>query len=143
MVYVSSDAVFSGAGQVHYDESALPETITPYSVAKAAAETEVFAVHPKAVVARTSLIIGHGSEELQGEVKGTTGAATSVEQPLSTSAPVTYRFNRIGSQRKQRLGPAFSCRRFRGDRARNGCPRGGTPGSLRRNTAGGSPPSPR
>ncbi|MER5958945.1 hypothetical protein [Streptomyces sp. NPDC001893] len=47
MVYVSSDAVFSGAGQVHYDESALPETITPYSVAKAAAETEVFCGAPE------------------------------------------------------------------------------------------------
>ncbi|WP_329143161.1 sugar nucleotide-binding protein [Streptomyces sp. NBC_01456] len=59
MVHVSSDAVFSGA-QVHYDESCLPDPVTPYGAAKAAAETGVLAVHPKAVVARTSLIIGHG-----------------------------------------------------------------------------------
>ncbi|WDT90323.1 sugar nucleotide-binding protein [Streptomyces sp. SCSIO-PteL053] len=37
-----------------------PGPITPYAAAKAAAETGILAVHPKAVVARTSLIIGHG-----------------------------------------------------------------------------------
>ncbi|MFB7198263.1 SDR family oxidoreductase [Streptomyces sp. NPDC056240] len=63
MVHVSSDAVFSGAGQVHYDETCLPDPITPYGAAKAAAETGVLAVHPKAVVARTSLIIGHRRSE--------------------------------------------------------------------------------
>ncbi|MET9694708.1 sugar nucleotide-binding protein [Streptomyces sp. NPDC006514] len=59
MVHVSSDAVFSGA-RVHYDESSLPDPVTPYGAAKAAAETGVLAVHPKAAVARTSLIISHG-----------------------------------------------------------------------------------
>lgn len=59
MVQVSSDAVFSGAA-VHYDESARPDPVTPYGAAKAAAETGVLAVNPAAVVARTSLIIGHG-----------------------------------------------------------------------------------
>ncbi|MFB6677938.1 SDR family oxidoreductase [Streptomyces sp. NPDC056390] len=63
LVHVSSDAVFSGAGRVHYDESALPDPVTPYGAAKAAAETGVLAVHPKAIVARTSLIIGHGRSE--------------------------------------------------------------------------------
>ncbi|SER95729.1 dTDP-4-dehydrorhamnose reductase [Streptomyces sp. yr375] len=60
MVHVSSDAVFSGVGRVHYDESCLPDPVTPYGAAKAAAETGVLTVHPTAVVARTSLIIGHG-----------------------------------------------------------------------------------
>ncbi|MFF2524193.1 SDR family oxidoreductase [Streptomyces liangshanensis] len=60
MVHMSTDAVFSGVGRVQYDESCLPDPITPYGAAKAAAETGVLAVHPKAVVARTSLIIGHG-----------------------------------------------------------------------------------
>lgn len=59
LVHVSSDAVFSGA-RTHYDESSLPDPVTPYGAAKAAAETAVLAVHPEAVVARTSLIIGHG-----------------------------------------------------------------------------------
>lgn len=58
-VHVSSDAVFSGA-RVHYDESCLPDPVTPYGAAKAAAETGVLLVHPGAVVARTSLIIGGG-----------------------------------------------------------------------------------
>ncbi|MEU9000440.1 sugar nucleotide-binding protein [Streptomyces sp. NPDC048551] len=59
IVHVSSDAIFSGS-DVHYDESSLPDPITPYGAAKAAAETGVLAVHPKAAVARTSLILGHG-----------------------------------------------------------------------------------
>ncbi|MFE6713902.1 SDR family oxidoreductase [Streptomyces sp. NPDC057695] len=58
-IHVSSDAVFSGA-QVHYDESSLPDPLTPYGAAKAAAETGVLTVYPEATVARTSLIIGHG-----------------------------------------------------------------------------------
>ncbi|MDV5143284.1 sugar nucleotide-binding protein [Streptomyces sp. SBC-4] len=59
LVHVSSDAVFSGV-RVHYDESCLPDPLTPYGAAKAAAETGVLAVYPEAIVARTSLIIGHG-----------------------------------------------------------------------------------
>ncbi|WP_330302076.1 MULTISPECIES: sugar nucleotide-binding protein [unclassified Streptomyces] len=59
LIHVSSDAVFSGA-RVHYDESCLPDPVTPYGAAKAAAETGVLLVHPDAVVARTSLIIGDG-----------------------------------------------------------------------------------
>jgi dTDP-4-dehydrorhamnose reductase len=58
-VHVSSDAVFSGSRE-HYDESCLPDPVTPYGAAKAAAETGVLLVHPQAVVARTSLIIGGG-----------------------------------------------------------------------------------
>ncbi|GAB2913026.1 SDR family oxidoreductase [Streptomyces mayteni] len=57
LVHVSSDAVFSGA-RVSYDESCLPDPLTPYGAAKAAAETGVRLVHPDAVIARTSLIIG-------------------------------------------------------------------------------------
>jgi dTDP-4-dehydrorhamnose reductase len=59
LVHVSSDAVFSGS-RVHYDESHLPDPITPYGAAKAAAETGVRLVHADSVVARTSLIIGGG-----------------------------------------------------------------------------------
>ncbi|MFE7271895.1 SDR family oxidoreductase [Streptomyces sp. NPDC057623] len=59
LVHVSSDAVFSGS-RVHYDETCLPDPVTPYGAAKAAAETGVRLVAPGAVVARTSLIIGYG-----------------------------------------------------------------------------------
>ncbi|GAA2255268.1 sugar nucleotide-binding protein [Kitasatospora cystarginea] len=62
LVHVSSDAVFSGA-RVHYDESCLPDPLTPYGAAKAAAETGVRLVNPDAVVARTSLIIGDRRSE--------------------------------------------------------------------------------
>ncbi|MFH9819644.1 SDR family oxidoreductase [Streptomyces sp. NPDC017230] len=57
LVHVSSDAVFSGS-RVHYDESCLPDPVTPYGAAKAAAETGIRLLAPAAVIARTSLIIG-------------------------------------------------------------------------------------
>ncbi|WP_129668053.1 SDR family oxidoreductase [Phytoactinopolyspora endophytica] len=59
LVHVSSDAVFSGAA-IHYDETCVPDPITPYGAAKAAAETAVTAIAPRGVIARTSLIIGDG-----------------------------------------------------------------------------------
>ncbi|GAB3110298.1 sugar nucleotide-binding protein [Streptomyces calidiresistens] len=59
LVHVSSDAVFSGAA-VHYAEEALPDPVSPYGAAKAAAETAVRAILPDAAVVRTSLIVGHG-----------------------------------------------------------------------------------
>lgn len=59
LVHVSSDAIFSGA-DVHYAETALPDPVTAYGAAKAAAETAVRLLHPTSAVARTSLIIGDG-----------------------------------------------------------------------------------
>ncbi|MEV1244231.1 sugar nucleotide-binding protein [Nonomuraea sp. NPDC049750] len=59
LVHVSSDAIFSGAA-IRYDETCVPDPISPYGAAKAAAETAVSAIVPAAVIARTSLIIGDG-----------------------------------------------------------------------------------
>lgn len=59
LVHVSSDAVFSGS-RMHYDETCLPDPVTPYGAAKATAETAVRLLSPAAAVVRTSLIIGHG-----------------------------------------------------------------------------------
>lgn len=61
LVFVSSDAVFAGAG-TPYPETADPDPTTPYGAAKAAAETAVRAITPSAVIARTSLIIGSNGE---------------------------------------------------------------------------------
>jgi dTDP-4-dehydrorhamnose reductase len=57
LVHVSSDAVFSGRSG-RYDETAPPVPGTPYGAAKAAAETAVRGLDPRAVIARTSLIVG-------------------------------------------------------------------------------------
>jgi dTDP-4-dehydrorhamnose reductase len=57
LVFVSTDVVFGG-GEQPYDEDASPCPVTPYGAAKAAAETVIRAVHPAAVIARTSLIVG-------------------------------------------------------------------------------------
>ncbi|MFF9482826.1 sugar nucleotide-binding protein [Streptomyces sp. NPDC014733] len=59
LVRVSGDAALSGAG-VHYDEAALPDPVTPYGAAKAAAETAIRLFAPAAVIARTSLLLGDG-----------------------------------------------------------------------------------
>ncbi|NDL58034.1 SDR family oxidoreductase [Phytoactinopolyspora mesophila] len=67
LVHVSSDAVFSGA-DVHYDETSVPDPITPYGAAKAAAETAIRAITPGAVIARTSLIIGDGGSSHEAVV---------------------------------------------------------------------------
>jgi dTDP-4-dehydrorhamnose reductase len=59
LIHVSSDAVFSGR-EVDYDEAALPDPVTRYGAAKAAAETAVRAIAPTAAMVRTSLILGDG-----------------------------------------------------------------------------------
>ncbi|MBB6349452.1 SDR family oxidoreductase [Nonomuraea muscovyensis] len=68
LVHVSSDAVFSGAA-IHYDETCVPDPISPYGAAKAAAETAVNAIVPAAVIARTSLIIGDGGSSHEALVR--------------------------------------------------------------------------
>ncbi|MFF4273618.1 SDR family oxidoreductase [Streptomyces sp. NPDC001536] len=69
LVHVSSDAVFSGS-RIHYDESCLPDPVTPYGAAKAAAESAVRLLAPTAAVARTSLIIGRGGSAHERMVHG-------------------------------------------------------------------------
>ncbi|MEV0200120.1 sugar nucleotide-binding protein [Nonomuraea sp. NPDC050691] len=59
LVHVSSDAVFSGEA-VTYAEDHVPDPVSPYGAAKAAAEVAVQAIVPGAVIARTSLIVGGG-----------------------------------------------------------------------------------
>ncbi|YCK37606.1 sugar nucleotide-binding protein [Actinomadura sp. ATCC 39365] len=75
LVHVSSDTVFSGAA-VRYDETCLPDPITPYGAAKAAAETVVAAVAPDAVIARTSLIVGGGGSSHEALVHALATGAT-------------------------------------------------------------------
>ncbi|MBB5078705.1 SDR family oxidoreductase [Nonomuraea endophytica] len=59
LVHVSSDAVFSGQAVV-YAETSVPDPISPYGAAKAAAEVAVRAMVPAAAIVRTSLIVGDG-----------------------------------------------------------------------------------
>ncbi|GAA4571621.1 SDR family oxidoreductase [Planotetraspora kaengkrachanensis] len=59
LVHVSSDTVFSGKA-ITYTEDCVPDPVSPYGAAKAAAETAVQVIDPAAVIARTSLIIGDG-----------------------------------------------------------------------------------
>lgn len=76
LVHVSSDAVFSGLAQ-RYDEICLPDPITPYGAAKAAAETAIKGLDPAAIIARTSLIIGGGNSTHEKHVHALVAGATT------------------------------------------------------------------
>jgi dTDP-4-dehydrorhamnose reductase len=76
LVHVSSDAIFSGA-EPSYDETRLPDPLTSYGAAKAAAETAVKGIVPAAVIARTSLIIGDGDSPPERLVHTLASGATA------------------------------------------------------------------
>jgi dTDP-4-dehydrorhamnose reductase len=76
LVHVSSDAVFSGRAS-RYDETSPPDPTTPYGAAKAAAETAVKGLDPAAVIARTSLIIGHGDSPQEAFVHALASGPTA------------------------------------------------------------------
>lgn len=103
LVHVSSDAVFSGA-RVHYDESSLPDPISPYGAAKAAAETGVLAVYPEAVVARTSLIIGDGGQSMS--------ASYTNSPPAPATAPTTMRYREPTTTKGRRMALAHRRKRL-------------------------------
>ncbi|MER7210031.1 sugar nucleotide-binding protein [Streptosporangium sp. NPDC000239] len=67
LVHVSSDAVFSGRA-ITYTEDDVPDPITPYGAAKAAAEVAVQVIDPSALIARTSLIVGDGGSSHEAMV---------------------------------------------------------------------------
>ncbi|GAA4196935.1 sugar nucleotide-binding protein [Microbispora amethystogenes] len=67
LVHVSSDAVFSGQA-ITYTEDSVPDPVTPYGAAKAAAEVAVQAIDPTALIVRTSLIIGDGGSVHESRV---------------------------------------------------------------------------
>lgn len=64
LVHISSDAVFSGR-EPSYDESSVPDPVTPHGAARAAAETAV-AVFDNTAVVRTSWLLGDGAAPFEG-----------------------------------------------------------------------------
>jgi dTDP-4-dehydrorhamnose reductase len=62
LIHVSTDVVFSGRGGAPYREEDRVDPITAYGRAKATAEEHV-AIHPNALVVRTSLILGGPGRE--------------------------------------------------------------------------------
>ncbi|MBI4787755.1 MAG: SDR family oxidoreductase [Chloroflexi bacterium] len=57
LIHLSSDVIFDGE-HAPYDESALPDPISPYAESKALAERAVVDAHPQPAIIRTSLIYG-------------------------------------------------------------------------------------
>lgn len=60
LLHVSSDAVFSGS-RVHYDETALPDPVTPYGAAKAFAHSMVRVYRQRGLFATTAILYNHES----------------------------------------------------------------------------------
>jgi dTDP-4-dehydrorhamnose reductase len=58
LVHISTDVVFDGSGTRPYREDDEPEPLTAYGRSKLEAEHEVVAIHPEALVVRTSLMVG-------------------------------------------------------------------------------------
>ncbi|TDD59436.1 NAD-dependent epimerase/dehydratase family protein [Kribbella antibiotica] len=87
-VFVSTDAVF-GSGPDPYDEDAPPSPTSPYGAAKAAAETAIRAVHPNAVIARSSLIVGSaGTSESERLTHALAGGASGAFFSENIRCPV-------------------------------------------------------
>jgi dTDP-4-dehydrorhamnose reductase len=63
LLHLSTDVVFDGCKGVPYVEEDEPCPVTEYGRAKAESERRVRAVHPEALVVRTSLIVGGPGHE--------------------------------------------------------------------------------
>jgi dTDP-4-dehydrorhamnose reductase len=68
LIHLSTDVVFDGVLHRAYTEEDTPRPVTPYGETKAAAEREVAAAHPGALVVRTSLIYGGATPSKHEEV---------------------------------------------------------------------------
>nr|WP_238351288.1 sugar nucleotide-binding protein [Kribbella shirazensis] len=88
LVFVSTDAVF-GPRTTPYAEHELPCPTTPYGAAKAAAETAIRAVARRAVIARTSLIVGSdGTSEEEQRVRRLTAGEPGAFYTENIRCPV-------------------------------------------------------
>jgi len=63
LIHLSTDVVFDGRKGSPYVEDDEPSPVTEYGKAKAESEARVWAAHPKALVVRTSLIVGGPNHE--------------------------------------------------------------------------------
>jgi dTDP-4-dehydrorhamnose reductase len=85
LIHLSTDVVFDGRKGSPYVESDLPAPVTEYGRTKAEAEARVAAVHPDALLVRTSLLYG-GAEaskhELAARDPGLTFYTDEIRSPV-------------------------------------------------------------
>ena len=90
LVHLSTDVVFDGCKGAPYTEIDQPSPWTDYGRSKAEAERRVAAVHPRAVIVRTSLLLGGpGHEPSKHELAAHDPDATFFEDELRSPAQVT------------------------------------------------------
>jgi dTDP-4-dehydrorhamnose reductase len=90
LVHVSTDVVFDGRKGSPYVEGDRPSPCTAYGRSKAEAELRVAAVHPGALVVRTSLLVGGpGHEPSRHELTAHDPGMTFFTDELRSPAQVT------------------------------------------------------
>jgi dTDP-4-dehydrorhamnose reductase len=90
LVHLSTDVVFDGRKGAPYSESDEPCPCTDYGRSKAEAERRVAAVHPGALIVRTSLLVGGpGHEPSQHELMALDPEATFYEDEIRSPVQVT------------------------------------------------------
>ena len=87
LVHLSSDVVFDGRKGEPYVEEDSVSPVTEYGASKAEAERRVAAIHPDALVVRTSLIVG-GAEPSKHELAAK-GPATWFTNEIRSPVQVT------------------------------------------------------
>ncbi|MFJ9214311.1 sugar nucleotide-binding protein [Streptomyces sp. NPDC102264] len=120
LVHVSSDAVFSGA-QVHYDESCLPDPLTPYGAAKAAAEawrhsSTCWSVRRfRSARLRSLASASFAAAVLAAEVASASSvsAAAVCSSRVGSSAASSARYPGVTVRGSDRRGPCSAARRRR------------------------------
>jgi dTDP-4-dehydrorhamnose reductase len=68
LIHISTDLVFDGAKPEPYTEDDEPHPLDDYARSKLEAERRVLALHPDALVVRTSLLVGHERPGRQEQV---------------------------------------------------------------------------
>jgi dTDP-4-dehydrorhamnose reductase len=77
LVHLSTDVVFDGCKGTPYSEQDEPTPVTDYGRSKAEAERSVTAVHPDALLVRTSLIVGGPDAEPSKHEQAALAAGTT------------------------------------------------------------------
>lgn len=103
LVHISTDVVFDGEKQSPYREEDEPRPITDYGRAKADAEREVAAVHPAALIVRTSLLYG-------ARGRGRRSAWQPIRRRFCSPMRSARRSTWKTSRARCSSSPAWSCR---------------------------------
>jgi dTDP-4-dehydrorhamnose reductase len=118
LLHLSTDVVFDGRKGVPYVEEDPLSPVNEYGASKAEAERRVAAAHPKALIVRTSLIVGGATpskhelaatgpgpwftNEIRSPIQVTSPARCMWPVRMGSRAPSSRSWSRAGLSRRQR-----------------------------------------